>query len=164
MILEILRRTPAWVWALLAGLLALGLSQWRERRVAPARLFILPGVLLALGLVSTTQSFDARGAALATWAMALAAAASFAHRLPPAAGARWDAVAQRLVLPGSALPLVVILAVFGLRYAGSVALALHPAWRADLGVALPMAATYGAISGLLLGRAIGLSRFAAVAR
>lgn len=162
MILDVFRFTPPWVWALLAALVALGLSQWRERRIAPARLFILPGVLLTLGLWSTAQSFATPALALSVWATAALVTTTLASRLPPPAGVRWDAAAQRLVLPGSALPLVVILSVFGLRYAGSVALALHPAWRADLAVALPMAAAYGAVSGLLLGRALGLRRLAAV--
>lgn len=163
MIVDIFRYTPPWVWAMLAALVALGLSQWRERRVAPARLFILPGVLLALGLWSTAQSFAAPALALPVWAAAAFVTTTLASRLPPPAGVRWDAAAQHLVLPGSALPLVVILAVFGLRYAGSVALALHPAWRADLAVALPMAAAYGAVSGLLVGRALGLRRRIAAA-
>lgn len=164
MMFEILSRTPTWVWALLAGLLALGLTQWRERRVAPAQLFVLPGVLLALGLWSTAQSFALPALALLVWAKAMLVTTTLARRLPPQAGVRWDAAAQRLVLPGSALPLVVILAVFSLRYAGGVALALHPAWRADPAVALPMAAAYGAISGLLVGRALGLRRLLPAAR
>ena len=57
MILDILRHTPPWVWALAAGLLLLGLSQLRERRVAPVRLWVLPGVLLGMGLWSLSQSF-----------------------------------------------------------------------------------------------------------
>jgi|JI7StandDraft_1071085.scaffolds.fasta_scaffold192695_2 hypothetical protein len=161
MIHEILSRTPTWVWALLAGLLALGLAQWRERRVTQAQLFILPGVLLALGLWSTAQSSTMPALALLVWAKAALVTTTLARRLPPQPGVRWDAAAQRLVLPGSVLPLVVILAVFSLRYAGGVALAMHPVWRADPAVALPMAAAYGAISGLLLGRALGLRRLVA---
>ncbi len=158
MVFDILRFTPVWVWGLLAALVALGLSQWRERHVAPAVLLVLPGVLLALGLWATAQSFEARTLALLVWAKAVGLAATLARRLPPQAGAAWDAAAHRFELPASALPLVVILAVLTLRYAGSVALALHPEWRADVAVALPMAAAYGTLSGLLLGRALGLQR------
>jgi hypothetical protein len=153
---EIVRHTPGWVWVLLAALLALGLSQLRTRRVPRWRLFVLPAVLLALGLSATAMSFRPAGPALAAWALALAAGAGFGRRRPAPAGARWDAEGRVLRLPGSAWPLVVILAVFTLRYAAGVALALQPAWRASLSVALPLAATYGAIAGLLLGRVLAL--------
>lgn len=158
MIVEILQRTPGWVWALAAGLLLLGLSQLRERRLAPWRLWLLPGVLLTLGLWSLAQSFTPPWLALAVWTKAVALAAAVARRWPAPPGLRLEG--GRLVLPGSALPLVVIGAVFVLRYAGGVALALHPAWRADPVVALSMAASFGAISGLLLGRTIALWRAA----
>jgi hypothetical protein len=156
MVIEILRHTPGWVWALLAALLALGLSQLRTRRVPRRRLFVLPAVLLTLGLSATATSFRPAAPALAAWALALAAGVVLGRRLPPPAGARWDADGRALHLPGSAWPLVVILAVFVLRYAAGVALALQPAWRAAPAVALPLAAAYGAIAGLLLGRALAL--------
>lgn len=162
MILEILRHTPLWVWALAAGLLVLGLSQLRERRIAPARLWLLPGVLLVMGVWSLSQSFASPWLALLVWTKAVALSAAVARRLPPPAGLRLEG--GRLVLPGSALPLVIIGAVFTLRYAGGVALALHPAWRGDLTVALSMAASYGAISGLLLGRTIATWRAAQALR
>lgn len=156
MIIDILRHTPFWVWLLLAALLALGAAQLRTRRVSRARLFVLPAVLLLLGLSGTATSFQPPAPALAAWAMAVAAGVALGRRLPPAAGARWDAERRVLQLPGSAWPLVLILTVFMLRYTGSVALALHPAWREATAVALPMAAAYGAIAGLLLGRVVAL--------
>lgn len=156
MAVEIVRHTPAWVWMLLAALLLLGASQLRERRVPRARLFVLPAVLLALGLSATATSFRPAASALGAWTLALAAGVTIGRRLPPPAGARWDAGGRTLRLPGSAGPLLWILAVFALRYAAGVALALHPAWREAPAVALPLAATYGAIAGLLLGRVLAL--------
>lgn len=160
MIGQILRHTPLWVWALLAALLALGASQLRARRVSRARLLLLPAVLTALGLLSTATSFRPPAAALAAWALAFAAAAAFGQRLPLPRGARWDARSRSLQLPGSALPLLLIVAIFTLRYAGGVSLALHPQWSASLAAALPMAAAYGAIAGTFTGRALGLLRAA----
>jgi hypothetical protein len=155
-IIEVLRHTPGWVWLLLAALLALGASQLRTRRVPRARLFVLPAVLLGLGLSATATSFQPPAPAIAAWVLALAAGVMLGRRVPPAAGARWDADRRVLLLPGSVWPLVLILAVFTLRYTGSVALALHPAWREAPAVALPLAAAYGAIAGLLLGRVLTL--------
>ena len=156
MLIEIVRHTPHWVWALLAALLALGAAQLRPRRVSQGRLFVLPAVLLALGLFSTATSFSPPWPALAGWATAMAAGCVLGQRLPRPAGTAWDADGRTLWLPGSALPLALIVTVFALRYAGGVALALHPHWREAAAVALPMAAAYGAISGLLLGRVLAL--------
>ena len=160
LLIEIMRHTPVWVWALLAALLARGLSQLRTRDVSPTRLLILPAVLLLLGLFATATSFVPPWPALGAWAAALAAGCTLGARLPAPAGATWDADGGTLRLPGSALPLLIIVGIFALRYAGSVALVLHPPWRAAPGVALPMAAAYGAIAGTLLGRMLALRRLA----
>lgn len=153
--LDILRYTPLWVWGLLVLLVALGAAQLRTRRVSRGRLLALPAVLLMLGLFSTATSFREPLAALVAWALALGLG-GFAgwHLLQPRA--TWDAATRTLLLPGSLLPLALILAIFLLRYAGAVALVMHPAWRASLAVALPMSAAFGTLSGLFVGRTWGL--------
>lgn len=156
MIIDIVRHTPAWVWLLLAALLALGVWQMQTRQVKRARLWVLPLVLGGLGLSATAMSFRPATPALAAWALALALGVTLGRRLPPPAGARWDTAGRTLLLPGSIGPLLLIVTIFMLRYTSSVALALHPAWREAPGVALPLAAVYGAIGGLLLGRTLGL--------
>jgi hypothetical protein len=155
MLIEIVRHTPGWVWALLAALLALGAALLRERRVSKARLFVLPVVLLALGLYSTT-SVHPPGLALLGWALAWLVGIALGQRMPSPAGAAWDADGRALRLPGSTLPLLLIVAVFTLRYAGNVALVMHPQWREAASVALPLAAAYGVIGGVLLGRVLAL--------
>lgn len=155
-LLGILHHTPPWVWVLLAALLVLGLSQLRTRSVSRTRLLVLPAVLVGLGLFATATSFQPAGPALAAWVLALAGGVMLGRQLPRPSGARWDASGRSLLLPGSALPLLVIMAIFALRYTAGVALALHPAWRSAPAVALPLAAAYGAIGGLLLGRVLAL--------
>jgi hypothetical protein len=153
---DILRYTPTWVWGLLAALLALGYWQSRPRNVARAGLLALPLVLLSLGLWSTWSSFAALPLAAGLWLSALAASFFAARRLQAPDGTRWDAVSKRLHLPGSWLPLALIVTIFTLRYSATVALVLHPAWRGDPGLVLPLAALYGGLGGLFLGRAVGL--------
>lgn len=162
MLLQIITYTPVWVWALLAALLALGLWQRRTRRVRPAQLLALPLVLLALGLWSMAPNFGALPLAAAAWLAALAGAAWLGTRLAPPRGTRWLAEEGRLLLQGSWLPLLLIVTIFSLRYASSVGLALHPEWRRALAVQLPLALAFGTLSGLFLGRALGLRRLARV--
>jgi len=153
---DILRYTPIWVWGLLAALLTLGFWQTRTRNLARARLLALPLTLLCLGLWSTSSSFSTLPLAAGVWLATLVASSFAARRLPPPAGARWDAVNERLHLPGSWLPLALIVTMFTLRYSATVAMMLHPAWRGDPTLLLPLSALYGALGGLFLGRAIGL--------
>ena len=155
MLIQILLHTPVWVWALLSGLLALGLWQRRSRQVARAQLLALPLAMLALGLWSMAPGFVAQPLLAAAWLAALLLATGLGRRLPPPAGAHWRANVQRLWLPGSWLPLFIILCIFSLRYASGVAMALHPEWKAQLTVQLPMALVFGLLSGVFLGRALG---------
>lgn len=163
-IITILQHTPIWVWAMLAALSALGLSQLRPRRVAPLRLLVLPAVLLGLGLWSMGGAFVKLPLVALAWLLALAAGGALGWQLPRPAAARWLADERRLLLPGSVVPLLVILAIFSLRYASGVAMALHPEWRADGHVQLPLALLFGAISGLLAGRTLRLYGLARPAR
>jgi hypothetical protein len=156
MLIEIIRHTPHWVWGLMAVLLALGARQTRPQRMARAQFLALPLSLLALGLVSLAPLFMRMPLAAALWLLALALAAQGGARLTAHAGARWDAAAARLAVPGSYVPLLLIVAIFGLKYSFGVAVVLHPPWRNDAAVVLPMALMQGALGGLLLGRALAL--------
>ena len=156
MISAILHETPIYVWLLLAALLALGYSRSRARTVARSRLLMLPGVLLALGLYKLAPVFVAVPLAALAWAAGLLAFVQLGRSLPLPAGATWHAAQRQFAVPGSWMPLALIGANYSLHYGYGVALALHPAWQRDAAVLLPMAALYGAINGLLLGRTLGL--------
>jgi hypothetical protein len=158
MITEILSRTPVWVWGLLAALLALGLSQTRQRQVAPWRLLLLPLVLLGLGLSSMLPGFATVPASAALWLLALGACVMLNIGRPARAGTRWLPDQQRLQLPGSWVPMGLIAVIFSLRYAANVGMAINPAWRGAPEVLLPLALLYGGLSGLFLGRALALLR------
>jgi hypothetical protein len=156
MIIAILQGTPVWVWVLLAALVALGLWQGRDRSVAPSRLLLLPLALLVLGLWTVLPSWRAQPTGAGVWLATWLAGAAAGRWLPLRAGATWDAATQRLRLPGSRLPLVVILAVFSLRYGAGVTAAIHPALAGSAGFVWTLAGVSGCISGLLLGHTLRL--------
>ena len=156
MIINILSHTPIWVWGLLAALVALGFSQTRPRHVTPWRLLMLPLVLLGLGLWSMAPGFMVLPLAALVWLAALGAGVALLAGRPPRAGAEWLPAEQRIRLPGSWMPMLLILVVFSLRYAANVGMAINPGWRNAPEVLLPLALLYGGFSGLLLGRALAL--------
>ena len=156
MLIQILTHTPLWVWSLLTALLGLGLWQRRLRHVRRSQLLALPLTMLALGLWSMAPGFVAQPLVAAAWLVALLAGARLGRRLPTPAAARWLAAEQRLQLPGSWVPLVIMLCIFSLRCATGVSLALHSEWRSMLSAQLPLALAFGTLSGIFLGRALGL--------
>lgn len=156
MIFIILSHTPVWVWGLLAALMALGLSQTRQREVAPWRLLMLPLVLLGLGLWSMAPGFIALPLSAPVWLAALGVGVALLASRPARAGTRWLPAEQRLRLPGSWMPMLLIVAVFSLRYAANVGMAFNPGWRSAPWLLLPLALLYGGLSGLFLGRSLAL--------
>ena len=59
-------------------------------------------------------------------------------------------------LPGSVVPLLLIMGIFLTKYAVGVATAMQPALRAEVAFAMPVAVLYGVFSGLFAGRTLGL--------
>ena len=58
-LLHIVQGTPAHIWALLAGLLAKGVSQSRPRTLGARRVAVLPLALTALSLAGVAGAFGA---------------------------------------------------------------------------------------------------------
>ncbi len=158
MLFEILRHTPLWVWALLALLLVLGATQWRDRAVTRLRLVILPLVLLALGISTLLPALKHMPAAAVIWLACGTLAFAVAARWLVPARTRWEAASQRLHVPGSAWPMGLILATFLLKYSIGVFQALQPALATSSGFLVGLAATSGLLSGLWLGRAFAMLR------
>lgn len=152
MILAILQHTPLWVWALLAGLLVLGWQQGRSRAVHPWRLVILPLVLAALGASSLMASLHHLPWAAGLWLLAVAVGALIGGRWGVPAGVHWDAEARRLMVPGSLLPMALILVIFSFKYAVGVYSAMAPAAVAQPGFVIGVALFSGLFSGVFLGR------------
>ncbi|QJW84963.1 hypothetical protein HK414_19580 [Ramlibacter terrae] len=156
---RILAGTPSRVWLLLAGFTALGLTQLRDRRASLLRVSLMPLGMTAFSLWGTVSALNGSpllGQAPAAW---LAAAALFALVLARGATpARYDPVQRTYALPGSAVPLLLILAIFLLKYGVGVELRLAPERLHEAGFMLAVTSLYGAISGIFPGRAARLWR------
>ena len=155
----ILRNTPSWVWTVLATLVVLGLAQVRDRTQGLVRVSLMPVALVSFSLWAAASAFGRSPmAAEALWLWLLAAAAACSLLAMQPGSARYDAATRSFRLKGSGLPLGLMLGVFLARYVVAVRLALHPTLVSDAGFVLPVAALYGAFSGVFLGRAVQLWR------
>lgn len=158
--IEIVRGTPVWVWGLLALLVALGVSQSMPRRVSARRAIAVPALMVALSLAGVATTFGARPVALAAWSAGIALAVVFGLQAVAPRGARWLRDVARFELPGSWLPMALILALFCVKYGVGVGLAIHPSLAANTGFEVAVALAYGGFSGLFAARAIALRRLA----
>lgn len=158
--LAIVQHTPTWVWGLLAALVALGLWQTRSRELSLTRVTVLPLVLAALSLAGVLSKFGHMPVAMAGWAAGMAAALGLARRFVSVRGAFWSASRGVLHVPGSWLPLVLIVSLFVVKYGAGVSLSLVPALASDASFAGLCGLAYGTFSGLFLARSLSLRSLA----
>ncbi|MEX1168289.1 MAG: DUF6622 family protein [Hydrogenophaga sp.] len=160
---SILGRTPTWVWGLLAGLIALGASQMVKRQVGIARVALLPLGMVALSCLGLGSAFSDTAhmpSALGIWLLAasLCAALAMAWRRTPSKGTHYNAQSRQFTLPGSPMPLLLILAIFLTKYSVAIELAMQPALAQSATFALSLAAVYGLFNGLFAARTLRLWR------
>nr|WP_315848525.1 DUF6622 family protein [uncultured Rhodoferax sp.] len=161
MISLFLSNTPIWVWPLLLGLLVPGLRQTRTQQMGWMRVTVLPLVLVGLSVYGTLAIAGAPGAALLLWALVALGAATLVLRQRLPAGAHYDLAHQRFTVPGSAVPLALMMGIFLTKYAVGATQALAPALLQTTLAANGIAALYGLCSGVLLGRSLRLWKLAA---
>jgi hypothetical protein len=158
---RILRSTPSWVWGLLAALLALGFSQARDRTQGLVRMSLTPIGMTAFSTWGVVSAFGASPQfpqVLAVWIAAGVLACALLLRTQ--AQAEYDAATRTYRLPGSLVPLALIVGIFSVKYVVGVELAMAPRLANDMQYALTTAGLYGAFTGLFVGRAARLWRLA----
>ena len=163
MLTSIVRNTPYWVWSLLAALVALGSSQLFARRASPLRVCIMPVAMAAFAIYGLVTAFAHAPHGLSTaiaWLATTVSSTALAFWMHPAApaGSRFDAPSQTFHLPGSAVPLLMILGIFLTKYIVGVELALQPSQAQDSAFVLGVASLYGAFNGIFVARLIRLWR------
>lgn len=156
MFIAILQHTPTWVYVLLFVLIALGVSQSFPRTMTLRRSTVLPLVLVGVSLMGVVSTFERRPLALLAWALALCGAVAAMHGRVDTSATHFSPVTQRFQLPGSWLPLVLMLGLFAVKFGAGVTLANQPQMAESAGFALAASAAYGLFSGIFLGRAIAL--------
>jgi uncharacterized membrane protein len=161
MFASVIRATPIWVWGLLAALIALGLSQARARSASRARIAIMPLAMTAFavwGMFAAFGSSPLFGDAVLVWLFAASTALALVAPMRAPRGTSFDATTRSFALPGSWVPMVLILAIFLVKYVVGVDLAMQPTLARDMGYTLMVAGLYGLSSGVFAGRAARLLR------
>ncbi len=155
---QFIAHTPYWVWALLVALIWLGTSQISARRVSLRRITMLPAAMAAFSLYSTISAFGVGPQVLLVWLLACAVTTTLLLQRPMPHDAQYDHASQQFSLPGSWVPLLLMMALFATKYVVGATSAMQPALVQGSGFQLGFGALYGAFSGVFLARAGRLLR------
>ena len=156
MILSILEHTPVWVWVTFFAVITLGILQIRTRDVSIARATVLPVVMIALSLSGVLSAFSQIPLALGAWLVGVGVSLKLTGRVLAVRGASWSAETRHFRVPGSFVPVTLILGVFVTKYVAGVMLAINPSLAANTSVAIVLSLVYGMFAGLFWARARSL--------
>ncbi|MDP3479623.1 MAG: hypothetical protein Q8R88_07610 [Desulfoprunum sp.] len=160
MLIEILKRTPSWVFILFFVLVTLGYFQSKERTISRGRVSILPVIMIGLSFSGVLSAFGFASAGIASWLSGSAIAVVFGIFLASPNGVTFSPESQSFSVPGSWLPLALMMALFFTKYVVGVILARHLPVAGELVFVGSISLCYGFFSGLFLARAIVVWRSA----
>lgn len=152
MIIAILSHTPRWVFALFFGLIYQGFRQSKAQAVSAKRLLVLPLAMLGMSFLGVSSTFGSGSLALACWLGALGIGAALALVLVNAKSVSYSSATRAFNLPGSWLPLFLMMGIFFTKYIVGAGLSQHPGLLDLPGFVGVASAAYGFWSGVFFGR------------
>ena len=160
MLIEILKRTPPWVFVLFFALLALGYVQSKGRTVGRGTAPILAYAMIALSFHGVFSAFGFVPVSITSWVLGVAIAVGPGLKLAIPQGVTFSPETQSCFIPGSWLPLAFMMAIFFTKYVVGVILARQLPIAGEASFVCSVSLGYGLFSGIFLARAIGIRRSA----
>ncbi|MEF3065836.1 DUF6622 family protein [Pandoraea apista] len=149
---------PLWVWWLFIVLVVLGLAATRTQQKPLWAALAMPLVMTGVSAYGAATTFTTALPASIAWVSAVAIAVALRAALGWWGSVSWIPATRRVRMPGSWLPLVWMLAIFVLKFAVAVSMAIHPDLKSNGGFAAWICLWYGAFSGIFLGRVLAIRR------
>jgi hypothetical protein len=153
MMTEIITRTPTWVFGLLAASIYLGIVQSKTRTVPKRRVAILPLVMIGLSLSGILSAFGASLIAIIVWLKALAIVMLVSKKIRSNDQISFSSATQKFTVPGSWLPMILMMAIFCTKYVVAVALAKNPQLSHSVSFMIGVSFVYGFLSSIFFARA-----------
>ncbi len=160
MLIEILKRTPPWVFVLFFMLIALGYFQSKGRTVSRRRVSVLPVAMIVLSFYGVFSAFGVAPVGLVFWVLGVALAVGVGVKLVTPQGVTFFSETQSFFIPGSWLPLAFMMAIFFTKYAVGVVLARQLPIASEAVFVASISLCYGLLSGVFLARAMVVWRSA----
>jgi len=154
MLIQIFKHTPSWVFVLFFVLLVYGYSQTRNKLVLSYRIAILPAVMILLSFYGVLSALGVGPFGLLFWLAGFGIAVWLGLILCSPHGVLYSSETKLFYVPGSWLPLALMMVIFFTKYAVGVVLARHIAIaKTDVFSSL-IGFIYGFFSGMFLSRAL----------
>ncbi|MDZ4719584.1 MAG: DUF6622 family protein [Roseiflexaceae bacterium] len=160
MIIQILAHTPIWVYPLFLLLLVFGFIQTRTRNVRRIPALLLPASMSVLSLAGIISSFGLTTIPLAAWGTALTMATAVGYTFFRDTRIHSNAIDGTFLIPGSWVPLVVMMAIFLTKYLYAVMNAFNPEIFSTPLFIGTLSAVYGLFSGYFSSRTVNLIKLA----
>jgi hypothetical protein len=157
---EILKHTPMWVFVLFFLLLVLGYFQSKPRIVSLGRVAVLPVVMIVLSLYGVWSAFGVSVSGIAAWFVGVGFAVFLNQLRTSPQGVAYSRETKSFVIPGSWLPLALMMAIFFTKYAVGVVLARKLSFGGTPLFIGGVSLIYGFLSGMFFSRVLGLWRIA----
>lgn len=157
MVIEIIKHTPLWVFALLIMLLALGYQQSRDRVVKKLVIYILPLAMVIMSYFGVFSIFGVSVLALFCWLLGLAVTTYIGTKYLSVQGVTFNQTTGNFFIPGSWVPMLLIMAIFLTKYVVGVLGAIAPVVLETAVFTVICSTLYGAYSGLFIARAVSIA-------
>lgn len=154
MIIEIIKHTPIWVFILFAALLFLGYSQTKNREIKLKRIFILPMAMILLSIFGIFSAFGMMPTALTLWFLGGGISLIIGLKLSFPRDTEYDDSKKIFYIPGSWIPMFLILIIFFTKYLIGVIVARQLPIINQIEFIVVISLLYGLISGIFLSRSI----------
>lgn len=162
-LLLILINTPRWVFALLGILLYLGWQQSQDREIRRQRLFIMPLLMAIFSFISLQHDVGLSWLLVISWLIPYVLMISLAGRWVGPRQASYRPAGDCVALPGSWLPLGMMLGLFLLKYLVGYAEATQAELTDKVGFPYLVSALFGLLAGLFAARSRHIYRLIAPA-
>lgn len=154
LLIQILINTPKWVFILFIALLTLGFYLRGDRRVSLTGVLSLHASMLGLSMYGVAAGFGSAIVPVFFWMAGIGAAGLIGIRLGQPRGARYQADIKTFFVPGSWLPLWMMMLIFFIKFTVGVTLARHLPIASDPVFIGSSCFCYGLPSGMLVARAL----------
>ena len=158
MLIEILKHTPPWVFVLFFVLLALGWYQSKGRTIGRGKVVMVPCAMIALSLYGVISAFGVAPVGIIAWLVGTTGAAALGVALAVPRGVVYDEETLSFSIPGSWLPLLLMMAIYFTKYAVGVVLGRGLPFAASAEFTAVVSLAYGSFSGLFLARVLVIWR------
>jgi hypothetical protein len=153
MLLQILQHTPIWVFGLFFGLIFLGYSQTKTRKISMQRLAILPVAMLGLSASGVWSSFGASPLGFIAWLSGISIMLAVFAWLEYPKNIAYSSQEQLYTISGSWVAFTLIMLIFFTKYTVAVLLIRNSTLHQSTFFILGICTLYGFSSGWFFARA-----------